>query len=158
MTSQRGGAPADRIRRAILLVRGQRVMLDADLAMLYNVSTGALVQAVQRNLSRFPEDFMFRLTRDETAALRSQSVISNAKPGGVARRTRPSSRHPPHRSRITAEHYLALRHWWYSVSAVRRGWFQFVFARHRAAAASSLGALVGEARFVISSSLSGPRN
>src|SRR3972149_5037266 len=90
MASQRVGAPADRIRHAILLVRGQRVMLDADLAALYDVPTGALVQAVQRNISRFPEDFMFRLTRDEAAALRSQSVISNARPGRGGRR-----HHPP---------------------------------------------------------------
>ena len=89
MATQRAGATSDRIRRAILLVRGQRVMLDADLAMLYNVSTGALVQAVQRNLSRFPEDFMFRLTSEEAAALRSQSVISNAKPGRGGRRYNP---------------------------------------------------------------------
>ncbi|OGK79049.1 MAG: hypothetical protein A2X50_01350 [Candidatus Rokubacteria bacterium GWF2_70_14] len=89
MASQRGGAPTDRIRQAILLVRGQRVMLDADLAALYDVPTGALVQAVQRNLSRFPEDFMFRLTRDEAAALRSQSVISNARPGRGGRRYNP---------------------------------------------------------------------
>ena len=64
-------------------------MLDADLAVLYDVPTGALVQAVQRNLSRFPEDFMLRLTRDEVAALRSQSVISNARPGRGGRRYNP---------------------------------------------------------------------
>ena len=89
MASQRGDAPADRIRPAVLLVRGQRVMLDADLAALYDVPTGALVQAVQRNLLRFPEDFMFRLTRDETGALRSQSVISNTGPGRGGRRYNP---------------------------------------------------------------------
>jgi hypothetical protein len=89
MASQRVGAPADRIRQAILLVRGRRVMLDADLAALYDVPTGALVQAVRRNLSRFPEDFMLRLTRDETAALRSQTVISNARPGRGGRRYNP---------------------------------------------------------------------
>jgi hypothetical protein len=64
-------------------------MLDADLAALYRVQTGALVQAVQRNVLRFPEDFMFRLTREEAAALRSQSVISNAKPGRGGRRYNP---------------------------------------------------------------------
>src|SRR3990167_1311337 len=89
MASQRGGAPTDRIRQAILLVRGQRVMLDADLAALYDVPTGALVQAVQRNLSRFPEDFIFRLTPDEATALRSQSVISSARPGRGGRRYNP---------------------------------------------------------------------
>jgi len=89
MATQRGSAAADRIRRAILLVRRQRVMLDADLAMLYSVSTRALVQAVQRNRFRFPADFMFRLTSEEAAALRSQSVISNAKPGRGGRRYNP---------------------------------------------------------------------
>lgn len=89
MARQRVGAPTDRIRQAILLVRGQRVMLDADLAVLYDVPTGALVQAVQRNLSRFPEDFMLRLTHEEAAALRSQSVISNAGPRRGGRRYNP---------------------------------------------------------------------
>ena len=64
-------------------------MLDVDLAALYDVPTGALIQAVQRNLSRVPEDFMFRLTREEAAALRSQSVISNAGPGRGGRRYNP---------------------------------------------------------------------
>ena len=63
--------------RPILLVRGHTVMLDADLATLYGVETRALVQAVKRNLSRFPEDFMFQLTLDEATNLRSQSVISS---------------------------------------------------------------------------------
>ena len=62
--------------RPILLVRGHKVMLDADLAALYGVETRALVQAVKRNLSRFPEDFMFQLSPDEAANLRSQIVIS----------------------------------------------------------------------------------
>ena len=63
--------------RPILLVRGHKVMLDADLATLYGVETRALVQAVKRNLNRFPEDFMFQLSLDEAANLRSQSVISS---------------------------------------------------------------------------------
>lgn len=57
-------------------------MLDADLAALYGVSTRALVQAVKRNRPRFPADFILRLTRQETVALRSQFVISNAGRGG----------------------------------------------------------------------------
>ncbi|MBI5480786.1 MAG: ORF6N domain-containing protein [Deltaproteobacteria bacterium] len=61
--------------RPILLVRGHKVMLDADLAALYGVETRALVQAVKRNLDRFPEDFMFQLMADEVAGLRSQTVI-----------------------------------------------------------------------------------
>ena len=74
--------PSERITRSILLLRGQKVLLDADLAELYGVETRVLVQAVKRNLSRFPEDFMFQLDAGELAALRSQSVISNAGRGG----------------------------------------------------------------------------
>jgi hypothetical protein len=62
-----------RIERAILLIRGQKVILDADLAVLYGVP-GALIQAVKRNLVRFPSDFMVQLTRAEAVALRSQTV------------------------------------------------------------------------------------
>ena len=57
-------------------------MLDKDLAELYGVETGALTRAVRRNLDRFPEDFMFQLTQDEWAALRSQTGISNQGRGG----------------------------------------------------------------------------
>ena len=60
------------IEQAILLVRGQRVMLDRDLAAMYGVTTGNLNKAVQRNWSRFPADFMFQLTADEADALRFQ--------------------------------------------------------------------------------------
>jgi ORF6N domain-containing protein len=79
--------PAGRIDRAILIVRGCRVILDADLASMYGVSTRALVQAVKRNRGRFPKDFMVRLTIEELAILRSQSVISRSRHGG--RRTAP---------------------------------------------------------------------
>jgi hypothetical protein len=74
------------IQSRILSLREQRVMLDADLAQLYGVETRALVQAVKRNLTRFPGDFMFQLTAEEFSDLRSQSVISSAGHGG--RRTR----------------------------------------------------------------------
>ena len=70
--------PAERIERAILLIRDQRVMLDADLATLYGVETKRLVEAVKRNIDRFPDDFMFQLTKDEFANLRSQFATSNA--------------------------------------------------------------------------------
>ncbi len=63
-------------------------MVDADLARLYSVETRVLVQAVKRNLARFPEDFMFQLSAEEFAALRSQSVISNTE-GRGGRRTAP---------------------------------------------------------------------
>jgi len=69
--------PTEVIERRILWVRGQKVMLDADLAVLYQVSTSALNQAVRRNLDRFPEDFMFQLNAEELGIWRSQSVISN---------------------------------------------------------------------------------
>ena len=76
------------IQSRILALREQRVMLDADLAQLYGVETRVLVQAVKRNLARFPEDFMFQLSTEEWAALRSQSVISNTE-GRGGRRTAP---------------------------------------------------------------------
>jgi len=69
--------PVERIEHAILVLRGQRVILDADLAHLYEVETRALIQAVKRNIDRFPEDFMFQLTPDEARLSRSQSVILN---------------------------------------------------------------------------------
>jgi hypothetical protein len=61
----------------ILLLREQRVMLSGDLASLYEVEPRALIQAVQRNSERFPEDFMFQLSRDEWLNLKSQNVISS---------------------------------------------------------------------------------
>jgi len=74
--------PAERIERSILLVRGHKVMLDSDLAELYAVETRALVQAIQRNRERFPDDFMFQLTKEEFDNLKSQSVISSSGWGG----------------------------------------------------------------------------
>jgi hypothetical protein len=65
---------ADRIERSIHLIRGQKVMLDRDLAELYGVETRVLKQAVRRNVKRFPPDFMFELTRQENQSLRSQNV------------------------------------------------------------------------------------
>jgi hypothetical protein len=63
----KGGSliPIERIEKSILLIRGQKVILDRDLAFLYQVSTGNLNKAVRRNLERFPEDFMFELTKEE---------------------------------------------------------------------------------------------
>lgn len=65
-----------------LLLRNQKVLLDTDLAELYGVTISDLVQAVKRNVDRFPEDFMFQLDALEWANLRSQSVISSSKHGG----------------------------------------------------------------------------
>ena len=77
--------PLRRIEQAILVIRWHRVMLSADLAVLSGVEPGALVQAVKRNIERFPEDFMFQLTPDEYRILKSQSVI----PSGGGRRHAP---------------------------------------------------------------------
>lgn len=74
MASEPWLVPAERIAKAILLIRGKKVMLDADLASLYGVDTRVLVQAVKRNLDRFPEDFMFQLSKEEVDFLRSQIV------------------------------------------------------------------------------------
>jgi hypothetical protein len=74
-------------------LREQKVLLDADLAALYGVETKVLLQAVKRNLERFPEDFMFRLTNQEVNVLRSQSVTSSSEaletPRWGGRRTAP---------------------------------------------------------------------
>jgi len=78
--------PVERILKSILVLRGEKVMLDADLAGLYGVETKALLQAVKRNLTRFPEDFMFQLSGDEWSHLRSQFVTSSSWGG---RRTAP---------------------------------------------------------------------
>ena len=69
------------IRNLIYVIRGQQVMLDSDLAMLYQVETKAFNQAVKRNVERFPEEFCFQLTRDEYNTLRSQIVTSKGKGG-----------------------------------------------------------------------------
>ncbi len=78
--------PVEVIERRILLIRGQKVMLSADLAELYQVEARVLVQAVKRNITRFPEDFMFQLTEEEFSNLKSQIVISS---WGGLRRARP---------------------------------------------------------------------
>ena len=74
--------PAKHITQSILVFRGHKVLLDEDLAALYGVQTGALVQAVKRNSGRFPADFMFQLTAAEWTVLRSRIVISRSGHGG----------------------------------------------------------------------------
>src|SRR5438477_6899056 len=69
--------PAEKIEKQIFIIRGVKVMLDRDLAGLYGVTTGALNQAVKRNRKRFPPDFMFQLSNEETQKWKSQFVISN---------------------------------------------------------------------------------
>jgi len=71
--------PIERIERRILLIRGEKVILDSELAEMYGVTTKSLNQAVKRN--RFPGDFMFQLSETEVASLRSQFVTSNARGG-----------------------------------------------------------------------------
>jgi len=69
--------PVERIEKSILLIRGQKVMLDADLAELYGVTTKRLNEQVKRNIDRFPKDFMFQLNDKEFKNLRSQFATSN---------------------------------------------------------------------------------
>ena len=86
MVIKRRLLPSNKIEGLIVLVRGHRVILDSELAALYGVETRRLNEQVRRNLSRFPVDFAFRLTRDEYTALRSQ--VATLKGG----RVRPSMR------------------------------------------------------------------
>ena len=85
--SERAPVAVERIARAIHRVRGHNVMLDSDLADLYDVQVKVLNQAMKRNRKRFPPDFMFRLTVHEAESLRSQIVTSKPRRGG--RRTAP---------------------------------------------------------------------
>lgn len=74
--------PTEAIVQAIRVIRGQKVLLDADLAALYGVETKRFNEQVKRNQQRFPEDFMFQLIEEEFAALRSQNATSNSGRGG----------------------------------------------------------------------------
>ena len=73
--------PVKTIERSIFIIRAHKVMLDEDLATLYGVETRNLIQAVKRNIERFPHDFMFQLSKEEFVSLRSQIVISKGKGG-----------------------------------------------------------------------------
>ena len=79
--------PIERITGKIYLIRDTKVMIDRDLAELYGVETRVLKQAVRRNIMRFPDDFMFELTKEEFQDWRSQIVMSNSEKMGL--------RHPP---------------------------------------------------------------
>ena len=74
--------PAERIQQIILLIRGEKVILDADLAALYSVTTKRLNEQVRRNRDRFPEDFSFRLTNKEVTILKSHFATSRLDWGG----------------------------------------------------------------------------
>jgi len=78
MATSKTLAPVEEIGRTILLLRRQRIILDTDLATLYGVPTKALNQAVKRNAERFPEDFMFRLTRAEVEALNRSQIVTGS--------------------------------------------------------------------------------
>src|SRR5881398_3706167 len=81
-----GHIPAEKIERRILLLRGEKVILSSDLAELYGVQPKVLVQAVKRNIDRFPQDFMFQLSDQEFHNLKSQIVTSS---WGGLRRAKP---------------------------------------------------------------------
>jgi hypothetical protein len=81
-TKDASPVPVEQIGRSILVLRAHKVLLDEHLAAIYGVQTRVLIQAVKRNLARFPEDFMFQLRAAEWAALRSQIVISKIERGG----------------------------------------------------------------------------
>jgi len=78
MDGQTSLIPVERIEGAILSIRGEKVMLDSDLAELYGVETKALNQAVKRNSNRFPEDFMFQLTEDEVFKLNRSQIVTGS--------------------------------------------------------------------------------
>jgi hypothetical protein len=69
--------PKEMIEKKILVIRGHKVMIDRDLADMYGVKAKVLIQSVKRNIKRFPDDFMFQLTKDESLILRSQFVTSS---------------------------------------------------------------------------------
>jgi hypothetical protein len=73
----------ENLAKLVFLVRGEKVLLDADLAMLYGVATKVLNQAVKRNLDRFPADFMFQLTAEEWESMRSQFVTASRRNVGA---------------------------------------------------------------------------
>lgn len=83
MADKKSLIPIERIESMILLIRGKKVMLDSDLAELYAVETKVLNQAVKRNIDRFPDDFMFQLTKEEWEILRCHFGTSNDDAPGV---------------------------------------------------------------------------
>jgi len=78
-SARRFPVPAPFIERRIFVIRGQKIMVDSDLAELYQVPTKALNQAVKRNLDRFPDDFMFQLTNEEAGELNRSQIVTGSK-------------------------------------------------------------------------------
>lgn len=88
MSKSQPTIPVERIANRIYLIRGEKVMLDSDLADLYDVPTGRLNEQVSRNADRFPPDFAFQLTESEWKNLMSQNAISSSGHGGRRKRPR----------------------------------------------------------------------
>jgi hypothetical protein len=82
----------EQIERSILLIRGRKVMLDADLSELYGVTTKRLNEQVRRNIDRFPKDFMFQLDENEIAAMRSQIATASDSDGNIRTQTASASK------------------------------------------------------------------
>jgi len=96
MSPKTEAVSSDRIEDSILIIRGHKVILDSDLAVLYGVSVGRLNEAVKRNRDRFPVDFMFQLTSEEFVSLRSQVVSLNLKSQiAISSSDWGGRRHPP---------------------------------------------------------------
>jgi len=97
MAEHRALIPLEQIERLILLIRGQKVMLDADLAELYRVETRILIRNVKRNIERFPQHFMFQLTTEEFDALKFQFGSSNLRSQfGISSSSWGGRRYPPY--------------------------------------------------------------
>ncbi len=77
-TKRTTGMPVEQIIQTIAILRGHRVLLDAELAALYGVTTKALNQAVKRNSARFPKDFIFRLSPEETESLNRSQIVTGS--------------------------------------------------------------------------------
>lgn len=126
----------DQIEPCIFLMRGERVMLDADLAALYGTTTKAFNQAVKRNLDRFPADFMFRLTAEEVEAMRSQTVTTSVS----SRPTRSQDATGDLRSQIVTSSDLSTAMRSQSVTASKRNirYLPYAFTEHGALMAASV--------------------
>jgi predicted amino acid-binding ACT domain protein len=96
MKTKQTAIVSEQIEKLIFVIRGQRVMLDSDLARIYGVETKALNRAVKRNIERFPEDFVFQLTRQEAEALRCQIGTSNVRSQFVTSKGRGGRRYLPY--------------------------------------------------------------
>ena len=96
MSKSAAAIPIERIERTILLVRGEKVILDADLARLYGVTAKRLNEQVRRNRERFPEDFMFQLTKEEFAELKSEFGAPNLRSQIATSRSHGGRRYLPY--------------------------------------------------------------